>query len=202
LVWPAWQLTPQAPPEHIDPFGHTTPQPPQAALSVRVSTSQPLAVLPSQLAKPALQLAMAQAPAAQLAVALGSAQARPQAPQCAGLLWVLASQPLLATPSQSPKPTAQRTTVHALAAHPLAATLASAHTVPQPLQLAGSITVLAQYAAGPAPQARSGEPQVVPHTPAEHTAPEPQAIPHPPQLALSVRVFTSQPSAALPLQLA
>ena len=108
-------------------------------------------------------------PAAQVDVALERAQARPQAPQLAALVWVLVSQPLAAAPSQSPKPPVQRTTVHALPEQPLAATLASAHTAPHALQLAGSIAVLAQKAVEPMPQVRSGRAQVVPQTPAEHT---------------------------------
>jgi hypothetical protein len=87
---------------------------------------------------------IAQAPAAQVALALERAQARPQAPQCVALVWVLASQPLAGLPSQSPKPAAQRTTVHIPPAQPLAATLASAQAAPHALQLAGSMAVLAQ----------------------------------------------------------
>src|SRR5579864_5149337 len=41
---------------------HAAPQPPQFAASVRMSCSQPLAALPSQSAKPALQLAITHAP--------------------------------------------------------------------------------------------------------------------------------------------
>jgi hypothetical protein len=194
------QAVPHIPAEHTRPAAQAVPQPPQLALSLRVSTSQPLAALPSQSRKPVAQAAIAQAPAAQVEVALGSAQTRPHAPQLTALVWVSTSQPLAAVPSQSAKPVAQRTTVQALPAQPLVATLASAHTVPHAPQWAGSITVLAQKAVGPAPQARSGEAQVVPHTPAEHTRPAAQAAPQPPQWALSLRVSTSQPLAALPSQ--
>ena len=162
-----------------------------------MSTSQPLAGLRSQSRKPVAQAATAHAPAAHVEVALGSAQARPQTPQCAGLVWVLVSQPLVATPSQSPKLTAQRTTVQALAAQPLAATLARAQMVPQALQLAGSTVVLAQNVAGVVPQVRSGAAQVAPQTPPEHTWPAAQALPQAPQLALSLRMSTSQPLAGL-----
>jgi len=57
------------------------PQVPQLLGSVAVLVSQPLAALPSQLAKPALQLATWQEPAMQAAVPLGAEQAVPQAPQ-------------------------------------------------------------------------------------------------------------------------
>ena len=80
---------------------------------MRVSTSQPLAAIRSQSRKPAAQAAIAHAPAAQVVVALGSAHARPHAPQLAALVVRSASQPLAAEPSQSPNPPAQRTTVHA-----------------------------------------------------------------------------------------
>ena len=78
------------------------PQAPQLALSVRVSTSQPFTGSRSQSAKPVAQAITAQAPAAQVAVALGSAHARPQAPQLDALVVRLVSQPLAAAPSQSP----------------------------------------------------------------------------------------------------
>jgi hypothetical protein len=45
---------------------------------------------------------MAHAPEVQVEVALGSAHARPQAPQLDGLVRVLVSQPLAARPSQLP----------------------------------------------------------------------------------------------------
>ena len=188
LVCPDWQVTPQTPPEQRDPPTHTVPQAPQLALSVRVSTSQPLAATRSQSAKPGEQAAIVQPPDEQAAVALGSAQARPQTPQFATAVWRFISQPFAAVPSQSPKPTAQRTTVQAPVAQPFAATLARAQVVPQALQLAGSMAVLAQYADDPAPQTRSGEAQVVPQTPPEQTAPAPHDIAQAPQLALSVRV--------------
>jgi hypothetical protein len=184
-----------APAAHTDPAAQVVPQPPQRVLSVRVFASQPFAGLRSQSAKPAAHDVMAHAPAAQVDVALGSAHARPQAPQCAAAVSVLVSQPLEATASQSPEPATQRSTVHAPAAHPFDATLGSEHALPHAPQLAGSTEVLAQNALAPVPQVASGAAQVVPHTPPEHTRPAVQAVPHAPQLALSVRVFTSQPLA-------
>jgi hypothetical protein len=110
------------------------PQPPQRALSVRVFTSQPLLASPSQSAKPAAHAPMAHAPDAHMALALGSAHVRPQAPQLVALAVRSVSQPLAAAPSQSPKPPVQRTMAQAPAAQPLAATLGSAQTVSQPPQ--------------------------------------------------------------------
>ena len=60
---------------------HARPQAPQWALLVRVSVSQPLATLPSQSPKPALQAVIAHALARQSAVALARVHARPHAPQ-------------------------------------------------------------------------------------------------------------------------
>ena len=85
----------------------------------------------------------------QVVVALGRAQAAPQAPQLAALTSRLVSQPFDATPSQSPAPALQRTTVQAPAAQPSAAVPASEQTTPQPPQLEGSFAVFAQKAPAP-----------------------------------------------------
>ena len=194
------QVVPQTLPEQTEPAAQARPHAPQLALSLRVSTSQPLAGFRSQSRKPVAQAATAHAPATHVEVALDSAQTRPQAPQFATLVPRSISQPLPAVPSQSPKPPVHRTTVHAPDAQPLAATRASAQTVPHAPQLAGSLAVLAQNVAGAVPQVRSGAAQVVPQMPPEHTRPAAQAVVHAPQLALSVRVLTSQPSDGLALQ--
>jgi hypothetical protein len=91
---------------HAVPVRQVTPQPPQLALSFVVLVSQPLAALRSQSAKPALQVPTAQAPVAQVGVALATVQARPQAPQLVTVR-VLVSQPLSTSRSQSAKPEAQ-----------------------------------------------------------------------------------------------
>ena len=78
------------------------PHAPQLALSARVFTSQPLLATWSQSTKPGSQAATAQLPAAQVGVAWASRHARPQPPQCAALEVMSASQPLGASPSQSP----------------------------------------------------------------------------------------------------
>jgi hypothetical protein len=74
----------------VPPVGgaHGRPHPPQFEGLLRVSVSQPLAALPSQLPKPVLQAAMAQTPAAHVPVALVKVHARPQAPQLDGSLAV------------------------------------------------------------------------------------------------------------------
>ena len=110
------------------------------------------------------------------------------------------SQPLAATPSQSAKPAAQRSTAHDPALHACAATLASAHPRPHAPQFDGSSVVDAQYAPPPSTQRVSDAPHVAVHAPAEHTCPAGHARPHAPHAALSVRVSVSQPSPGEPSQ--
>jgi hypothetical protein len=142
---------------------HTSPQPPQLRASVLVLTSHPLAALPSQLPKPALQLASVQAPAAQPAVALLSAHARPHDPQWAALVAVSTQ-----APAQSVEPAAQ-VAWHA----PLAHTCVPVHGVRQAPQLAESSRVLVSQPLAalesllPVPVTQP----VMPHTPAVHTPP-------------------------------
>jgi hypothetical protein len=109
LVCPDPQLVTHTPAEQSCGETHargtgTVEHAPQLALSLLRLTSQPLAGLPSQLAKPALQLAMVHAPAAQPAVALASEQTVLQVPQLVALVWVLVSQPSLRLPLQLPRP--------------------------------------------------------------------------------------------------
>ncbi len=101
---------PHTPAEQVDvPLAaeQTLPQRPQLPVLVRVSTSQPLRGLPSQSAKPVLQV-KPHAPDEQNTDALArAAQVRPQPPQCCTLVLVFTSQPLDRLPSQSPEPAAQ-----------------------------------------------------------------------------------------------
>jgi hypothetical protein len=114
---------------------HARPQPPQCDAELRVSTSHPLAVLPSQSAKPAVQVS-AQAPRAHTATALGAPlHARPHAPQWVTVMRVSVSQPLLALPSQLPKPSLHEATVQLPAMHAPVA-LGGAQRAPQAPQWA------------------------------------------------------------------
>lgn len=70
-----------------------TPQPPQL-LRVFSGFSHPLPLLPSQLAKPELQLEMRQVPLPHVVLEFARLQAEPQAPQLV-LVFRGASQPLL-----------------------------------------------------------------------------------------------------------
>jgi hypothetical protein len=87
--------------------GQDVPQAPQWVALVRVSVSQPLVGLLSQLPKPIAHAATPHCPMLQTAVALGGLQTRPHAPQWAVLVRVSTSQPLVGSLSQSAKPAAQ-----------------------------------------------------------------------------------------------
>jgi hypothetical protein len=189
---PTLQVVPQVPAAQravaLEPAAQTRPQAPQLATVVRRSTSQPLAATPSQLPKFVAQV-RPQVPAEQTAVEFDPAgQALPQRPQWATVLCTSTSQPLVATPSQLPKPGVQLTpqvpVVHAGAEFE-----PEGQEVPQPPQWRGSLAVVTH------------EPlqSVVPvmhasmQAPAEQSRPAPQAVPQRPQWALSVRGSTHRP---------
>ncbi len=77
---------------------------PQLLGSLLVLASQPLAVTLSQLAKPALQLAIPHVLNAQLAVEFGNEHTVPQPPQLVTLFVMLISQPSADKPLQSRVP--------------------------------------------------------------------------------------------------
>ncbi len=212
-VWPEPQDVTHTPPEHNCSAVHARGAPavehaPQWALSLLRFTSQPLATLPSQLAKPALQLAMVHAPLAQPAVALASEQTLLQAPQLVGLVVVLISQPLATTPSQFPRPAAQ-TMLHTPPAHP-AVPPEFEQRAPQPPQWFTSVKmVTSQPSLDVALQSRRSLGQVtadVPQAEALHTALVPiggggQTVVQLPQWLRSPETtFTSQPLTELASQ--
>jgi hypothetical protein len=247
-VSPAAHTLLQTPRLHAVPARQATPQPPQLALSLVVLVSQPLVVLRSQSAKPAVQVPTAQAPVLHDGVALGTVQARPQAPQLLTLR-VLVSQPLSTSRSQSAKPAPQVSAqfpvlqvgvalavlqasrqapqcsaeVLRLVSQPLVALPSQS---PKPgLQLARPQTAPTQPATPLAGvgQARLQAPQLrtsvrtsthaplhskvgalheVMQVPLLHTCPKAQARPHAPQFAVSLATGRSQPLAALPSQFA
>jgi hypothetical protein len=114
---------------------HIRPQPPQWLAVALVLVSQPLAALPSQLPKPALQV-IPHTPPVQVAVPLLALHTLPQAPQWVGEDERLVSQPLAALPSQLPKPALQAARVHTPAAH-TAVALAKEQALPQRPQWEG-----------------------------------------------------------------
>jgi hypothetical protein len=144
---------------------HAIPQPPQCARALCVSTSQPFAALPSQFAKPMLQLAIPHEPIAHEPVAFAGAHAIPQPPQCARALCVFVSQPLAALPSQLPKPALQLAIPHAPIAHEGVA-FATVHALPHAPQLLVSDCRSTQVIIAPAPHTVRGAAQSTRHAPA------------------------------------
>src|SRR5262245_25592917 len=91
-------------------MAQTLPPEPQLFESLNESVSQPFAGLPSQLRKPMLQAARAHMPPTHVADALGIAHTLPQAPQFCVSLPSIASQPFIASLSQSANPMRQAPT--------------------------------------------------------------------------------------------
>jgi hypothetical protein len=106
---------------------HAMPHVPQF-VSVLSGASQPLLATPSQLPKPALQLAIAQVPVPQVEVAFARLHATPQPPQFVSVFSAV-SQPLAVTPSQLPKPALQPAIAHEPLPH-VDIAFASAHALP------------------------------------------------------------------------
>jgi hypothetical protein len=108
------------------------------------------------------------------------AQAAPHAPQLALAVWRLTSQPLLATPSQSPKPALQ-VYVQLPAAHTVVAFARAGHAVVQLPQLATSFVRLRHAP----PHAVSPAGHAITHVPPEQYSSDAHARPHAPQLLRS-----------------
>ena len=178
------------------------PQPPQWLALFVVFVSQPLAGLPSQLAKPLLQ-AGAQVPLAQATLPFGLLHAMPQPPQWLVLELVFVSQPLLALPSQLPEPALQL----GVQLPPMQAVVPFGllHVVPHAPQLPALVVrlvsqpLLAMPSQLPQPGAQLGTQlpavQVVVPCGLVHESP------HEPQLATLFVRFVSQPLLPLPSQL-
>ena len=196
--------TRQTPATQESPAPQGLPQRPQCAAAPRRSTSQPFAGSPSQSPKPSSQRAMPQRPAAHTPVARAGAQARPQAPQWAAAVLRSTSQPVVALPSQSPRPAGQRSPQRPAVqvATPFGP---DAQANPQAPQCATSEAVSRSQPLTALPsQSRNAPSQ-------EATAQRPpvqvavarlkaQRAPHAPQCATSVAGSTSQPLAASPSQ--
>ena len=124
------------------PLAQTLLQAPQwFVLSVRF-VSQPLLAIPSQLPKPGLQLEIEQTPELQAAVPLVELQTEPHKPQLE-VVFRFVSQPLLASPSQLPKPGLQEATLQTLAIH-AGVPLAALQMLLQAPQLLTSVVVFTQ----------------------------------------------------------
>ncbi len=164
----------QAPPTQAKPEPQATPQAPQLAGLLLVSTQEP-----PQLVRPAWQLT-AQVPAEQTWPA---AHAVPQAPQFPSSAWVSRQvPPQLVRPAWQERPQV-----------PPAQTWPAGQAVPQAPQLASSAWVSRQVP----PQLASPAWQVRPQVPPEQTWPASHAVPQAPQLARSVPVSRQEPEQAV-----
>jgi hypothetical protein len=131
------------------------------------------------------------------AVPLGTAHARPQAPQWLGVLVVLTSQPLAALPSQSANPAAQ-VKPQRPAAQAGVALSAPMHTVPQAPQWETLVPVLVSQplAALPSQSPKPAAHIATAHWPIVQAAvalARSHRVVHAPQRLVSVLRLTSQP---------
>src|SRR6266567_4308955 len=184
----------------------TLPQAPQLFTLTWRLVSQPSLALPLQLAKPALQEATLQTLFEHAAVPLAALQTLPQAPQLFTLTWRLVSQPSLALPLQLAKPALQEATLQTLFEH-AAVPLAALQTLPQAPQLFTLTWRLVSQPslALPLQLAKPALQEATLQTLFEHAAvplAALQTLPQAPQLFTLTWRLVSQPSLALPLQLA
>jgi hypothetical protein len=183
-VYRVGSAAPQRPALHDCPAGHVVPHAPQFVALVCVSTHAP-----EQTVCPAGHVAP-HVPAAHVAVPpLGAPHALPQRPQCARVVLVLASQPLAALLSQSPKP-ALHINEHAPALQ-AGVPLAAAHAFAQRPQCATlDVVSVSQPLAGLPSQSAKPAAQRTPHAPAAQVAvalaAAGHALPQRPQCAGSV----------------
>lgn len=206
-----------SPPGHVCPHTpdtHTAPPPtaaahdrrhiPQLLVSTRVSTSHPLFGSPSQSAKPGAH-AKRHTPPEQLTVALArGAHALPHPPQLATEVRTSTSHPVVALPSQFPKPGAHAN-AHTPDAQEPTAFAGVGQTLPQRPQLAP----VARLDSQPLRESPSQSPSPAEHTgimqvPLWHVLRPPGSEhirPHTPQWFASVCVSTSHPLEARPSQL-
>ena len=131
------------PPMQTWPPVHGLLQPPQWLMSVLVFTSQPLlCALPSQLAKPLLQLIW-HAPRLHDALPLLLLQTMPQPPQALTAVCVFVSQPLVWLLSQLPQPVSQLLT-RQFPVEQVSVALSRLHTLPQLPQCESDVRLASQ----------------------------------------------------------
>lgn len=206
---PAPQVKPHTPPvqptEALARAGHTVPHPPQCAVLVRVSVSQPVPSIPSQLPKP-VRHAKPQVPEAHVAEAfVRSGHTDRQALQCDVLVRRSVSQPLPGIPSQSPRPVVQ-VELHVPPVHVGVAPDTEGHALRHIPQWATAVRVSTSQPLLASPsQSEKFVLQVNPHAPATQVAVallrEGQARSQPPQCASAEVVSASQPLSTAPSQL-
>ncbi len=182
------------------------PQRPQLPVSARRSTSQPLAGLPSQSAKPVSQRPTPHTPPVQSTVACGrAAQGRLHAPQFITSVAVRVSQPLLTSPSQSSVPEAHTPMPQAPARHTAVPLGGVGHALPQRPQFDTSVvvTVSQPFVGLMSQSAKPALHEATVHAPAAHPgAPllTEHALPQRPQWPVAVRRSVSQPFDGSPSQ--
>jgi hypothetical protein len=184
---------------------HVRPQAPQCAVDREVSASQPFAAIVSQLAKPGLHTPTLHVPIVHTAVALEGAHSLPHAPQCVSELVSDVSQPLVALPSQSPKPALHAPIRHVPPTHEVVA-LGRLQARPQAPQCAAVVlrSVSQPLAALPSQLPRPIAQVVVPQTPIVHAGVpviEEHALPQVRQCATELLRSASQPLALFVSQL-
>jgi hypothetical protein len=196
---------PQAPAVQVaTPFValHALVQLPQRVGSVFRFVSQPLAVLPSQLAKPVLQV-MPQTPALHEAVPFVALHALLQLPQRVTFVFTLISQPFAVLRSQFANPELQ-VIEHRLLLH-VAVPFAVPHALLQAPQCSGlPVVIVSQPLAKLPSQLPKPALQTMLHAPALHAATpfvDPQTVPQAPQFDRLLDSVVSQPFATLLSQL-
>jgi hypothetical protein len=120
---------------HVSKAVHCVPHVPQLLGSLESSPSQPFAGSLSQSSNPALHAPSVQLPETHAAIAFCAVHKVPQVPQFAGSVAVTASQPLLASASQSANPALHAPTMQdppGVQAGVAFATLQGVHDSPQP----------------------------------------------------------------------
>ena len=178
---------------------HCVPQPPQFPASAAMLTSQPLAGLLSQSAKPGRHAPMTHIPAAHAAVALARLQTIPHAPQLMGEALMFVSQPLTGLLSQSAKPGAHDATPHipfAQTPAPLAITHGWLHAPHAAIVDERSVSQPFAVLLSQSPNDALHAP--IPHDPFAHEGvplAAVHALPHAPHEATELLVSTSQPFA-------
>jgi len=177
-----------------------TPQPPQF-VSVSSGVSQPSPLIMLQSPRSDAQPESWQVPVAQLSPAPGRSQTVPQEPQFVRVLSGV-SQPLLAIPSQLPKPGAHATSAQ-LPLVQVSDAFGRSHTVPQAPQLVSEVSGVSQPFASTESQLPYPEPHdAMAHMPVPQVAvalARVQATLQPPQ-SVSERSDRSQPLLATPSQ--
>jgi hypothetical protein len=150
------------------------------------------------------EFTLPQTPDWQLSAAFGRLQTRPHAPQF-DVVFKRTSQPFAGLLSQSPQPALQAAIAHVPPAQ-VELAFGRSHTAPQTPQLDDEFKFVSHPFAGLPSQSPKPALQVPTwHAPLMHAALPfwmTQSVEQEPQLVSEVFVFTSQPSAEMPLQLA